>query len=165
MNRLNRVSNIVEAITKLLLVVVFTIMIAACVLQVYTRFVLNTSLSWTEELARFTFIWTNLLGATLCVKYNSHATVTVILDILPAKPKKILLIVIQLIILAVSYVLVVPGIRFTLQVVKTLSPAMKWSMSLIYGAVPITGTIIIMYTLINLINMLCDKSSWGAKNQ
>ena len=154
MKKLRQISDTVEKLTRFIIVITFSIMIIACVLQVYTRYVLNTSLSWTEELARFTFIWTNLLGASLCVKYNAHATVTAVFEILPHKIKQYVLVFIQLVILAVSYVLIVPGIQFTMQVSRSVSPAMKLSMGLIYGAVPITGIFIVLYTLIYLIDTI-----------
>ena len=72
--------NIVTKFLKFAIVVVFSILVASCVLQVFTRFVLNSSLSWTEELARYTFIWANMLGAILCTKNKSNATVSVITD-------------------------------------------------------------------------------------
>ncbi len=163
MKKLRQFSDLIEKVTNVLLVVIFSIMIIACVLQVYTRAVLNTSLSWTEELARFTFIWTNLLGASLCVKHHAHATVTVVLDALNQKVKRYVLIVIQLIILAVTYVMVVPGAQFALKVSSSLSPAMKWSMGLIYGGVPIAGALIMIYTLIYLFDLVINPNKEGGE--
>ena len=154
MKKLRQISDTVEKITRFIIVITFSIMIIACVLQVYTRYVLNTSLSWTEELARFTFIWTNLLGASLCVKYNAHATVTAVFEVLPQKIKQYVLVFIQLVILAVCYVLIVPGTQFAMQVSRSVSPAMKLSMSFIYGVVPIMGLLIVLYTLIYLIDTI-----------
>jgi TRAP-type C4-dicarboxylate transport system permease small subunit len=163
MKKLRQLSDLIERIMKVLLVVVFSVMTISCVLQVYTRTVLNTSLSWTEELARFTFIWTNLLGASLCVKYNAHATVTVILDILNQKVRRYVLIAIQLIILAVAYVMIIPGTQFALKVSSSVSPALKWSMGLIYGAVPVTGVLVMLYTLVYLADLVVSQHGEGGK--
>ena len=82
-----------KIITKFLssvIVVVFSILVISCVLQVFTRFVLNSSLSWTEELARYTFIWANMLGAILCTKNKSNATVSVVTDNLSVEKQVVL---------------------------------------------------------------------------
>jgi TRAP-type C4-dicarboxylate transport system permease small subunit len=115
---------------------------------------MNTSLSWTEELARFTFIWTNLLGASLCVKYNAHATVTVIFENLPHKIKQYVLVFIQLVVLAVCYVLIVPGIQFTIQVSRFAQSRDEAEHGLHLYFCSHLGILIVLYTLIILIDTI-----------
>lgn len=90
MKGIQKMNAAVEKVLNIMVAVSFTILIAACVLQVFTRFVLNNSLSWTEELARYAFIWSNLLGAAICTQKSSHATVTAITDALPKKVQTVL---------------------------------------------------------------------------
>ena len=77
----------IDKIIFTLIAISFIILILSCVLQVFTRFVLNNSLSWTEELSRYTFIWSNFLGAIFCTKKGTHAVVTIITDSLEKKKK------------------------------------------------------------------------------
>ena len=65
MKSLQRVSDTVNRTVSYVGIAVFLVLILACVMQVFFRFVLNHSLSWTEELARYCFIWMHMLGASL----------------------------------------------------------------------------------------------------
>ena len=52
-------------------------------LQFFTRYVLNDSLGWTEEIARMLLIVLTYVGAVVCARKNSHIRVDLILDMLP----------------------------------------------------------------------------------
>ena len=41
-------------------------------IQVVMRYVFSNSLSWSEELARFIFLWLSWIGASYAVKERSH---------------------------------------------------------------------------------------------
>lgn len=48
--------------------------------QVLSRYVLQTSLAWTEELARYLFIWLAALGSAYAFKLRSHFLVRFVVD-------------------------------------------------------------------------------------
>lgn len=57
---------------------------ALCVLfQVISRYVLSMPLPWTEEAARYFFIWATFLGAAVAFATNEHLSVKVLLSNLP----------------------------------------------------------------------------------
>lgn len=49
--------------------VLLVLMTTASAMQVITRYILNNTLSWTDECARYCFIWLNLIGAG-CLVYS-----------------------------------------------------------------------------------------------
>jgi TRAP-type transport system small permease protein len=53
--------------------------------QFFTRYALNDSASWTEEIARYLLICTVFVGATVAVRKNNHIQVDFFYRILPAK--------------------------------------------------------------------------------
>ena len=65
MKKLEQVSDIINKCVSYIGMVIFIVLIVACVAQVFFRFILNNSLSWSEELARYCFIWMHMLGASL----------------------------------------------------------------------------------------------------
>ena len=53
----------VNRFMEIFLVLIFGLLVLDVLWQVFSRYVLNTSFSWTEELARFSLIWLSILGA------------------------------------------------------------------------------------------------------
>ena len=96
MKKLQQVSDIINKCVSYIGMVIFIILIVACVAQVFFRFILNNSLSWSEELARYCFIWMHMLGASLLIEGSGHATVTAILDLMHGTLRKIVDIIIEL---------------------------------------------------------------------
>jgi len=53
-------------------------------LQFFTRYVLNDSLAWTEEIARYGLMWIVFIGGAMVTRRNSHIAVELLANILPA---------------------------------------------------------------------------------
>lgn len=51
--------------------------------QIFMRYVMSASLSWSEELARYLFIWSTYLGVALAVRRDAHIRVTMFVTALP----------------------------------------------------------------------------------
>ena len=67
-----RVNNLAKG---MLMVAAFT-MVSAVFMQVIFRYVLKAPLSWSEELARYTFMWITFLGASVALRQNSLPNIT-----------------------------------------------------------------------------------------
>lgn len=52
--------------------IIFWILMAIVMLQFFTRYVLNDSLGWTEEIARYLLIMLTFVGSVTCVRQGSH---------------------------------------------------------------------------------------------
>ncbi len=135
---------------KWILIILLAVMVIDVSWQVFSRYVLQRSSSITEELATFLLIWVGLLGAAYAYREKSHLGIDLISHKLSSKGKfyseSIVLIVV---ILVSSFVFIFGGLRlvyitFTL---NQLSPAMRINMGYIYSVVPITGILIILYSL------------------
>ncbi|WP_434311063.1 TRAP transporter small permease [Hominifimenecus sp. rT4P-3] len=146
--------NCVNRILGFLIVLLFAAMFGSCILQVVTRYVLNNSLVWTDELARYTFIWGNMLGAAYCTWTFGHATLTVCLDRFPAGVRRILQILTYLLVAAIGCVLVVAGIRLMPVVAVQKSPALHLPMRYVYSSVLVGGVLFVLYSIGHILNFL-----------
>ncbi|MDR1776510.1 MAG: TRAP transporter small permease [Desulfovibrio sp.] len=66
---------------------VFTmaIMVGCLAIQILIRVTIGSSLAWTEELSRYSFLWTVYIGAVLVAKRNGHVRITAQFLLMPAK--------------------------------------------------------------------------------
>ncbi|MEQ8356170.1 MAG: TRAP transporter small permease [Kiloniellaceae bacterium] len=63
--------------------VFFWVLAGVVFLQFFSRYVLNDSIGWTEEIARYLLITVTFVGATLAVRKNSHIAVEFFYRYLP----------------------------------------------------------------------------------
>lgn len=78
------------------------LMTLVVLLQVIMRYVFNRPLTWTEEFARYLFIYITFLGAGVLVYERGHLFVEVIFNHLPVKVKYIVQLVIDIIVFSFS---------------------------------------------------------------
>ncbi|TDX61171.1 tripartite ATP-independent transporter DctQ subunit [Halanaerobium saccharolyticum] len=65
-------SSIFASIYKYILILLTLIMFVIVGANVFARFILNSSLGWADELARFIFIWISFLGAVFAYTTDDH---------------------------------------------------------------------------------------------
>ncbi len=58
-------------------------------LQFFTRYVLNSSLSWTEEIAQYLLMVITFTGSAMAARRGTHIAVEFLLDKMPARPRRI----------------------------------------------------------------------------
>ena len=77
----------IDKILEWAVTVSFMLMIITVVIQVVARYALPWSPHWTEEMARFCFIYMVSLGAGLAIKERAYINVSIFLDGLNSKGK------------------------------------------------------------------------------
>lgn len=56
------------------------VLLALVLLQVFTRYVINAALPWTEEVARMVLVWTVMLGAAIAMDRKQHYVIAILSD-------------------------------------------------------------------------------------
>ncbi len=65
------------------MLVLLALMVSVMGLQVFMRYVMNSSLSWPEELTRYMFIWFVFLGISYGIRYDIHIRVNIFETFVP----------------------------------------------------------------------------------
>lgn len=70
------VRNLYDNFEEYACVALVGLMVVCLILQVFMRFAFNSALAWSEELSRFSFLWSVYVGAALAVKRQAHVRIT-----------------------------------------------------------------------------------------
>lgn len=85
--------NFIVNIDQYISAVLFIIIMFLLFLQVVSRYVFHHSFTWTEELSIILFVWMTYLGVSSAVTYRKNLRIDALLNVLPFKAKKTLLII------------------------------------------------------------------------
>ncbi|RPF54315.1 TRAP transporter small permease [Aquisalibacillus elongatus] len=127
-----------QHIEEWLLVIIGSVMTTVIFLQVVMR-EMGSSLSWSEELGRYCFIWLVYIGISYGVKKQRHIKVDVILFLLKGKWKVLLSLFANLLFLIFAVLVVYYGSDISSNLLRLgqKSPALQVEMGLVYLAAPI----------------------------
>jgi TRAP-type C4-dicarboxylate transport system permease small subunit len=100
--------------------------------QVFSRYVLNHSLFWSEELARYLFIYLVFLGAAIVLRRNGHIQVSFFVERLPPGVRRAIAVLVDLLLLWFTATILVQSIRLASMVWTVLTAAMEIPWTLVY---------------------------------
>ena len=165
MNFLKKLNDHFEAYFAALLLSIMTVLIF---FQVLSRFIFNAPLAWSEELARYVFIWTIYISAALAVKQKEHIRVEIGLMIFKGKARKIADLVGNLIFIVFSFFLLKEGV-FLVKMLSShvqVSPALGLPMNLLYVIIPLGYGLMMLRLLQQIFSDIKDlfKDSSNQKN-
>jgi TRAP-type C4-dicarboxylate transport system permease small subunit len=78
-----RIMRVLASAENIAMCLMFWALFLIVALQFFTRYVLNNSFGWTEEIARILLIITTYLGAVVCARNKTHIRVDLVLMVLP----------------------------------------------------------------------------------
>jgi TRAP-type C4-dicarboxylate transport system permease small subunit len=130
-------------------------MIIVVTWQVISRYVLNAPSTFSEELLRFGVIWLSLIGAAYATGRSTHMAVDLFKDMAKGRLRLILdfLVPVAFIVFAVT-VLILGGTRAVIISAQQYSAVLRIPMGGIYAALPTSGVLIVLYSILNIAELL-----------
>ena len=127
--------------------------------QVIARYVLQTPLSWSEEMARFMLMWLSMLSAAYGFKTKSHFALKLLVGRFSGTLQKIIELIVHLLVILFFAILLYFSVVFVIGVKGHTAPALGISMQIPYASV-VVGCILILYeSLRSMGTLLFDYSS------
>jgi len=152
----NSTKIITKILEKILIVLMATIVIDVS-WQIFTRFILKDPSSFTEELAGFLLIWIGLLGASYALYTRVHLGIDILTAKLEGLSRQVSEIIIYTAVLIFAlFVLVVGGLRLVMLTftLNQISPAIGIPMWYVYSVLPLTGFLMIYYSIVFIVKAL-----------
>lgn len=151
--------SIIPSIEMVIASLSLVMMTGITVIQVFNRYVLQSSLDWSEELARYLFIWSVYVGCSYATQMDRHLEVTIIRTIFNgkfAKPVTILSSLLTFVFCAFATVL---GIKFVIFLAGTgqKTPALEVSAYWVYLCMPVGLGFMALRTLERLYWLITGK--------
>jgi TRAP-type C4-dicarboxylate transport system permease small subunit len=145
---LTKVDHILAKAEAAVLITLVAVMTVVVFLQVVYRYVLTQPLHWSEELARYLFVWLSILGATLGLQKRGHFGLDFFYRMFPDKGRRILQFLIYLLMGSVILVILVQGIKLVQITVLQESPAIGISMGWAYACLPVGAVLMAIHLLV-----------------
>lgn len=120
--------------------------------NVFFRFILNSSLSWADEVAQMLLVWLTFIGAALAIKEKSHYVLNFLSEKLKGKSKRVFWMIQQLLTLFAIGVLLFFSAIVTWKIRLWVMPATEISRVFVYIACPIGCLLMFYFALKNMLN-------------
>ena len=146
---------ILDKILGSLLVFLMAVMVTAVSYQVFSRYILQSSSSFTEEIARYLLIWIGILGAAYIAGQQQHLSIDILAPKLNPKNRiKLRMGINVLIILFCILVMVIGGsnLVYLNYLLGQTSAALNIPLGAVYTVIPISGVLVIIYKINELLN-------------
>lgn len=133
-----KIDKIVDKIQEFVCFLLFFGMVVVGGVSVFSRFVLNLSITWAEEAIRFLCIWLTFIGAALTVRKDGHVSIDIFISLIKNKKVRAVYYCVSRLIGIVFLCIMLPAsITLVQKTGNSMAAAIPISWKWIYLAVPV----------------------------
>ena len=146
----------IDHLLEIVLLGLFSVMLLSVIWQVFSRFILASPSTVTDELSSFGLIWVGLLGAAYATGKKLHLAIDLIPTQVVNKNRKLLDGFVYLSIAFFSLIVLVIGggrLSWITFMLEQRSAALEIPLGLIYMILPVSGLLIIYYCVVHYLNI------------
>lgn len=135
---------IFDAVCDSTSILILNVTVAVVFLQVVARYLLQIPIGWTEEVARFAFIWMVFLGIAITERQKAHFRITFLVDRVPGRARYGLWLLGELMVFGALGWLLLESVRFVGMGARQISAAMELRLHYVYSALPVAVILAIL---------------------
>jgi TRAP-type transport system small permease protein len=144
----------VQRACSALLAVTMTALVLIVFAEVIWRYFLRSSISWSEEAARFLMLWVAFVGGVLAYVHDEHLGLDIVIQLAPAKVGRFLLVVANLLAMVAIALIAIGGYVVVMQNLDWLSPALDIPYGYVYVVCPLCSVLMLFQALLKLMGNL-----------
>ena len=157
---MTRIKAALDSALKVACIALFALLVLLVSWQVFTRLVLNDPSVWSEEAARYTFIWASLLGIALATGERSDVAIDFLVRKLPVVAQRWVTALAYLTSIAFATLIMTWGGWLNSELAwNQANPVLPVNQGVLYLAVPISGVLMTFYLLYHLVRIVAAKES------
>lgn len=134
---LSRLNMFIIQVCKALSLAILTALVAVVITGVFFRYVLNSSLSWSEDVSKILLLWLIFLASPIALRLGELITIDFLTEKLPSRLKHFVLAFSTLLVIAFCVVMVWQGELFALNGWKQVHVTVGFSMFWVFVAIPL----------------------------
>ena len=160
MSKSKIVFNKVNKALEWFMIIIFALLVLDVLFQVFSRYMLGTSFTWTEEFARFALIWMTVLGAAYLNAKREHLSMDFLYQkFSKANQRKASILIEVLIFLFALIVMVIGGLNlvYTTLHLEQLSGTLRIPLGYVYAIMPFSGMLIMCFSVYHISNIYSNK--------
>lgn len=150
---LTKIVNIIHISFVILAMVLLVGMVVIISVNVFMRYVLNSGLTWAEEIAKLLVVWFTFISLAVGVKQGLHISIHILPRKLPKWFNFTLDLLKDLLVLLLGIVLLVYGIKLIGFTSRSIMPATKLPGSLLYFILPFSGVLVSLEAIIDIFRL------------
>ena len=140
--------------------VIFALLVLDVLFQVFSRYMLDASFTWTEELARFSLIWLTILGAAYLNGKREHLSMDFLYQKFSETNKRKVSILIEILVFLFALVVMVIGgfnLVYTTLHLEQLSGTLRIPLGYVYAIMPFSGLLIMCFSIYHISSIYSNK--------
>ena len=156
MSKSDFIFNKVNKFLEWFLILIFALLVLDVLFQVFSRYILGTSFTWTEEFARFSLIWMTILGAAYLNAKREHLSMDFLYQKFSEKNKRKVSILVEIFIFLFALIVMVVGgfnLVYTTLHLEQLSGTLRIPLGYVYAIMPFSGLLIMCFSIYHISNI------------
>jgi TRAP-type transport system small permease protein len=147
MASLTALCDLIARVAKLFIGALVGAIVAITLAAVWWRYVLNAPLAWPEQVSRIMFVWVTFVGAAVLYRERLHVAIDMFMSPLPQAGRRAVGWAVELIILAFNVVLLLYGLKLSVDTLDQTFGALDITPASFYFAAPVAAAMMILFFL------------------
>lgn len=136
----------------------FLVMVVLTCWQVFTRYLLSSPSSWSEELVSYMFAWMSLLGASIVTSERGHMNIPILVELAGPGARKLLNCLGEIIAFLFSLVILAfGGAQIARLAMGQMTSSLGVPIGVFYVVLPLCGVLSMFFTLLNIVEIFSGK--------